>query len=303
MKAVFDTKSESRYDDSILEYYHFPSRYLGVVRDCVGDWIVFRQPRADGGSMAYFAVAMVSMIEHDGDHPNHYYAYLSNFLYFDRVVPWLRDGFYAESSLRGLKNKAELGVFLRGRSVRRISDEDFASILKYGFNDAEGIFGKNTGKGAAEDPLFTRRVVEVLARRKIRDRIFRRSVCAAYEGRCAVTGIQLRDWRGNFEVQAAHVWSVADGGPDVVSNGIALCATAHWLFDRYLISINADFSLKIRDDVIPSNVLDLLLPQKKLIYLPEDIQSRPNLKYLEKHRARFEAYAFAANAKLGHVKA
>jgi putative restriction endonuclease len=33
---------------------------------------------------------------------------------------------------------------------------------------------------------------------------------------------------------------VAEGGPDVVQNGIALSATAHWLFDRHLIALTDD---------------------------------------------------------------
>ncbi|HKH66725.1 MAG TPA: HNH endonuclease, partial [Reyranella sp.] len=59
MKAVFDTKVASGYDDNIVERYHFPNDYLATAKKAVGDWIVYREPRRGGGSMGYIAVAWV----------------------------------------------------------------------------------------------------------------------------------------------------------------------------------------------------------------------------------------------------
>ena len=75
-----------------------------------------------------------------------------------------------------------------------------------------------------------RRIEQILVNRKIRDVAFRRAVIDAYDVTCAVTGLRIINGGGKAEAQAAHIWSVADGGPDVVQNGIALSATAHWLF-------------------------------------------------------------------------
>lgn len=44
MKAVFDSKPGSGYDDEIQTRYHFPDRYLDEARKAVGDWIVYRAP-------------------------------------------------------------------------------------------------------------------------------------------------------------------------------------------------------------------------------------------------------------------
>jgi hypothetical protein len=63
----------------------------------------------------------------------------------------------------------------------------------------------------------------------MRDANFRYHVCGAYENRCAVTGLAIINGGGRAEVQAAHIWPVAAGGPDVVQNGIALSSTVHWL--------------------------------------------------------------------------
>jgi putative restriction endonuclease len=60
MKAVFDTKAASGYDDDIVERYHFPNDYLPTAKKAVGDWIVYREPRRGGGSMGYIAVAWVN---------------------------------------------------------------------------------------------------------------------------------------------------------------------------------------------------------------------------------------------------
>ena len=65
MKAVFDTKPTSVYDNEFTRHYQFPRRYLETVQRCVGDRIVFRRPRADGGNLAWFARALVSALEPD----------------------------------------------------------------------------------------------------------------------------------------------------------------------------------------------------------------------------------------------
>lgn len=66
MKAVFDTKAGSPYDDEAASRYHFPKRlYWDTVLAARGDWIVYREPRENGGSMAYFAVAGVADIVDD----------------------------------------------------------------------------------------------------------------------------------------------------------------------------------------------------------------------------------------------
>ncbi len=60
------------------------------------------------------------------------------------------------------------------------------------------------------------------------------------------------------EAQAAHIWSTASGGPDVVQNGIALSATVHWLFDRHLISLTDDYWILVSHNKVPSELRTLL---------------------------------------------
>jgi putative restriction endonuclease len=74
--------------------------------------------------------------------------------------------------------------------------------------------------------------------RRRRDPAFRERVLMAYQYRCAVCGYDLRLGSIQVALEAAHIkWHQA-GGPDVESNGLALCSMHHKLFDRGAFTIN-----------------------------------------------------------------
>ncbi|MGE0578975.1 HNH endonuclease [Reyranella sp.] len=124
--------------------------------------------------------------------------------------------------------------------------------------------------------------------RKVREANFRRHVCEAYDNTCAVTGLRILNGGGKAEVQAAHIWSVANGGPDVVQNGLALSATAHWLFDRHLISLTDDYGLLVSHNRIPSELQALFQKQLQRVRLPENQAYWPRPEYLRRHRAAYD---------------
>lgn len=299
MKVVFDTKPESAYDDDIARWYHFPSWYLSIVNECLGDWVVFRQPRRGGGHMGYFAVARVVDIRADEVTRGHHYAFVTDFLPFDSVAPWREEGRYAESALRELPI-SQVGANLQGRSVRALTEQDFAEIVRRGLTetlepanairlglDYPSIDDTTCSLLSSVSENFERRVEQYLVNRKVRDAAFRANVCAAYEDRCAVTGLQIRNGGGRAEVQAAHIWPVSEGGPDTVQNGIALSATAHWLFDRHLISISDDYGLLVSHNKVPGEFAALFEKQSERIRLPKDDRLWPSRKFLEQHRDQF----------------
>jgi putative restriction endonuclease len=75
------------------------------------------------------------------------------------------------------------------------------------------------------------------ALRRKRDPAFRERVLVAYDYRCAVCGYDIRLGSQQLALEAAHIkWHQA-GGPDVESNGLALCALHHKLFDRGAFSL------------------------------------------------------------------
>jgi len=299
MKAVFDTKPGSGYDDETAQRYHFPHRYSAIVADALGDWVVLRRPRADGGNLAYFAVARVARIDPDVRLPGHAYARLVEYLAFDAPVPWRASGRYAEEPLRRIPQK-QVGLYLRGRSVRPLSADDFAAIIATGLSDTLdptnarrfGLDPDALDASASYDPSLPAgerawRIEAVLSNRIVRDASFRRAVCLAYDDRCAVTRLRMINGDGLSEVQAAHIWPVAQGGPDVVQNGIALSATVHWLFDRHLISLTDDYRLQVAHNRVPPELRALFRQQSERIHLPRDRSTWPHPTYLARHREAF----------------
>ncbi len=132
-----------------------------------------------------------------------------------------------------------------------------------------------------------RQVVRLLLNRKVRNASFRRQVCDAYDNTCAVTGLQIVNGGGRAEAQAAHIWAVHDGGPDVVQNGIALSGTVYWLFDRHLIWLTDDYRLLVSHNKVPAELRSLFGRHSERICLPADQRLWPNQAFIGRHRERF----------------
>lgn len=98
----------------------------------------------------------------------------------------------------------------------------------------------------------TRKYIESRQARIARSSAFPRRVGREYQWKCAVSGISLRSPEGLSEIEASHVVPVNEGGTDDIRNGLALCKTLHWAFDRGLFGINDE-----RRVYVPSKVLNL----------------------------------------------
>ena len=77
------------------------------------------------------------------------------------------------------------------------------------------------------------------------------------------------------------------GGPDVVQNGIALSGTAHWLFDRHLISLTDDYRLLVSHNKVPKELQGLFARQLDRVHLPSDPRLWPYPAYIARHREAF----------------
>ena len=235
----------------------------------------------------------------DTKQPGYTYAHLTDFMPFGPSVPFKLGGLYREAPLRALEPK-RVGAFLQGKSIRLISDEDFAAITALGLG--EMLRPENMSRLAPDDNQWgeeaaeyihepiedqQRHIEKILLNKKIRAANFRRQVCDAYENTCAVTRLCIINGGGRAEVQAAHIWSVEAGGPDVVQNGLALSGTIHWLFDRHLISLTDDHRLLISHNKVPAELRGLFAHQDWQIHLPKDKQLWPHPAYIARHRERF----------------
>ncbi|MFX0546473.1 HNH endonuclease [Roseovarius sp. S1116L3] len=301
--AVFTHADGSIYDDLPELHYHFPRIYLGAVEKAVGDWIVYYEPRRvqagsekTGGRQAYFATAMVERIDRDHIREDHFYARIREYIAFPNPVPFRKESRYFETMLQRSDGGTSKGAF--GRSVRNVPKAEFDAILEAGFHGVREGLGADdwemelqpqNGDDGFHDlrSPFVRPMVERLTRKLFRDAAFARQVKSAYGQRCAITGLRILNGGGRPEVQAAHIRPIADGGPDTVRNGLALSGTAHWMFDRGLISVDADHSILVAEDRLPAPAKALIVPDRKLI-LPQLAAQHPHPAYLEHHRARFK---------------
>lgn len=292
-KVVLISNQDTHYKDKPGEWYHFPNRpYLTSIAKALGDWVVFYQSRA-GGVPGYYSVQRLEKIVQDTSDPTHSYAILdrASELSFERVVPRLR----AEG------RPYESGLALNGgnnaSAVRLVSDDDFAAIIAEGLReeDVPDALPRHKAFQSAAPIGFNEAPVDyipigqqirpnILAQRAFRDHAFARQVKRAYSGRCAMTGLELRNGGGRPEVEAAHIVPVEARGPDTVRNGVALSGTVHWMFDRGLVSVDADYSILIARNTAASEIADrLFVPDRKLI-LPADPSRHPHSAYLKWHR-------------------
>jgi putative restriction endonuclease len=221
---------------------------------------------------------------------------------FDRPVSFARNGTYAEAALREIGSPSRVGAYLQGKSIRGVSEADFAAIVSAGFTetlsptdriplalDSYQIDEEASEFLYAPPAESMRRIEQVLLNRKFREASFRWHVCEAYDNRCALTGLRIINGGGKAEVQAAHIWSVASGGPDVVQNGLALSGTVHWLFDRHLISLTDDYGLLVSHNKVPAELRGLFAKQLDRIHLPKDPKLWPHRCYVARHREVFSS--------------
>lgn len=81
-----------------------------------------------------------------------------------------------------------------------------------------------------------------------RDAKFRSLVIEAYTGRCAFC---KKRWTfGDFEaVEAAHIIPRGCRGSDTLQNGVALCPFHHWAFDKGLVCVESDKTIRVSGQV------------------------------------------------------
>ena len=291
--GVFIHRSDSIYDDSPAERYQFPPQYLGRVRACVGDWIIYYEPVKVPGTRGYFAVARAEQVIPDPGTPGMYLAIIEpgSYLDFPNPVPFGGPEGLVE---RGLYN--EQGA-ISGRAqsaVRPISPPDFNRIISLGLaEDAELL--PRIGEAAPTSVVQEERApfvfeqerdrVAALTSRPVRDRAFRRVVLKAYDERCAITGLKLINGGGRAEVEAAHIRPVEANGPDTVQNGLALSGTMHWMFDRGLIGLSDDLDILVSRQVNDRAGVEAMINRTGRALAPVRAADRPHPHFLAWHRS------------------
>jgi putative restriction endonuclease len=291
-RVVLSQRADSGYDDVTGKLYHFPRQYLRAAEEAVGDGCLLYEPRrGEGGGrtgrQAYWAAARIKRVYPDQSRADHFYAELEHFLPFPNPVPFKRsDGGFWESKLDRGGGQVSKGAM--GWSIRRIPDHEFSLIWTAGYapvlSDPDFSVSASAEWGVEENQVpFERPTISQLTNRKFRDKAFSAQVRAAYDSRCAITGLKIINGGGRAEMEAAHIMPVAEDGPDSVRNGVALSRTVHWMFDRGLISIDDDYSLLKAKGRLPEGAERLFDPSG-VVNVPDDEREQPNPLFLRWHR-------------------
>lgn len=290
--GVFIHRADSPYEDSPAVHYQFPTIYLSRVEDCVGDWIIYYEPTKVPSTKGYYAVARVERVIDDPAIPGMHRAIMRDYLDFPNPVPFMVEDGLAET---GLLNEAGKISGRAQAAVRPISRGDFERILSRGFAEQQVILPRIAPIAADRLHHFEeerapfafeeeRERTQQLTSRVVRDRVFRRVVLRAYDERCAITGLKLINGGGRAEVAAAHIRPVEHNGPDIVHNGLALSGTAHWMFDRGLITVMDNLEIVISRHVNDRDGAESLINSTGRLIGPSQERDRPHPMFLEWHR-------------------
>ena len=178
-------------------------------------------------------------------------------------------------------------------AVRPLSPSDFNRIVTLGLSESDLVLPRVDTNPAPlglreEQAPFeveqSRDRMSFTVSRIVRDRIFRRTVLRAYSERCAISGLRLINGLGRAEVAAAHIRPVEENGPDIVSNGIALSGTVHWMFDRGLISLSNDLQILISRQVNDPDGIRSLINKSGYAFPPQRPSDHPHPHFLQWHR-------------------
>jgi putative restriction endonuclease len=151
-------------------------------------------------------------------------------------------------------------------------------------------FGPNSETLVPPTDSAERRYALRTVKQRLHQATFREAVIAAYDGRCALSGLPEP-----LLLDAAHI--MADGderlGQPVVTNGIPLSKIHHAAFDAHLIGIDPDFRMHVSDRLLGQNDGPMLEALKQLngrsIRLPSRAKDHPDRDRLAIRFERFKS--------------
>ena len=192
--------------------------------------------------------------------------------------------------LEAFKNQVPIIYFL-GIAPRRYQAIVPAFISGWDANAlvARVAFGvPNQDKISIPQSIQERRYALRVVKQRLHQSTFREAVIAAYNGRCAVSGLPERRL-----LDAAHIISDKDEfkGQPVINNGLLLSKIHHSAFDSHLIGINPDYKLHVSERLLSQNDGPMLESFKQLngnkLHLP-----RRSIDYPDRERlaVRFEEF-------------
>ena len=145
---------------------------------------------------------------------------------------------------------------------------------------------------APPENVIERRYALRVVKQRLHQASFREAVIAAYDGRCALSGLPE-----SLLLDAAHIMEDKDErfGQPVIPNGIPLSKIHHAAFDKHLIGIDPDYQLHVSGRLLELQDGPMLEALKGLdgqkIHLPRRVKDQPDRDRLA---LRFERFKTAA---------
>ena len=86
------------------------------------------------------------------------------------------------------------------------------------------------------------------------------------------------------DVEAAHIRPAERDGPDIVSNGLALSGTAHWMFDRGQVGLADDLSILVSRQSNDFDAVTVMVNSSGKLLAPDRPANRPRMGFVTWHR-------------------
>jgi putative restriction endonuclease len=121
-----------------------------------------------------------------------------------------------------------------------------------------------------------------------RDKSFSGIICKIYGNACAVCGFDVNFLGLSIGIEAAHIKWHSEGGPDIESNGLALCSLHHTAFDLGAFSVNEHGAILISSHMNNMNDANghfLLKYNGNSLRLPISTECKPKQEFLAWHRS------------------
>jgi putative restriction endonuclease len=228
----------------------------------IGALAVMHAQTSSGGRYRYVAVGDIADLIEDAD-SSFIQAVIGNYLSFTRPIQPRKDGLAYEKPFHGLRRIRD------HHSEQQVDQRQFAEF------EVPGLVNLPEQE--------TRRIIEQISQRPVRDSANRRIGLSTYTSGCAITGDMLSIKPGATLCEVHHIQPVGDRGPDSIRNLILLSPSAHRAWDAGLISL-ADDGKVLRSPRLRPTEIGGRSERPGYAWLPAGESRRPAQGFLRWHR-------------------
>lgn len=173
-------------------------------------------------------------------------------------------------------------IFIINENRDNLSFLVAADDMQYVQQREENVFSDDTEDNSRRSYLT------VSVKQRVHQRSFREKILRAYRNQCALCRLKHAEL-----LDAAHIIPDRDlGGEPIISNGLSLCKIHHAAFDKNILGITPDYTIKLREDILqeidgPMLKYGLQSLENNTIILPKHLHERPDRERLERRYTEF----------------